>query len=181
MSNAYDAFIKAAFDMRKKGLDHMPALDAATFIFNRLKEICLYIELEYKHDSGIDLEYFEHIHSDSAAALDAPVSPAESDPSNVEGTVQSLPEELKGSAVKILEYSGISEEKTTCFLMNLTAFRNLKDRLSSDEPANRSERPFPTCFSKSIRRYFAGHMRKNNSRLIRMFLSFGYMDERLWT
>ncbi len=180
--NAYDAFIKAAFEMRQKGLDHAPALDAATFIFNRLKEICLYIELEYKHKSGIDFEYFEHIHSDNLAALDAPIYSAGSDPSIVDfqSSALSLPEELKGSAVKILEYSGISEEKATCFLMNLTAFRNLKDKLSTDEPAKSIRKAVADSFFEIYTAVFRrSHTENDTSRLVRMFLSFGYMDEKL--
>lgn len=182
MSNAYDAFIKAAFEMRKKGLDHAPALDAAAFIFNRLKEICLYIGLEYKHDPGIDFEYFEHIHSDSLAALDTPIHISGNGPSTPDGTVtvQSLPEELKGSVLKILEYSGISEEKSTYFLMNLTAFRNLKDKLSADEPAKSVRKAVADSFFEIYTAVFRrAHSENDNSRLIRMFLSFGYMDERL--
>jgi hypothetical protein len=181
-SNAYDAFIKAAFDMRKKGLDHAPALDAAAFIFSRLKEISLYIELEYKHDTGIDFEYYEHVHSDSLTALETPIYPAQSDPSMIDGavTVYNLPEELKGSALKILEYSGVSEEKTTCFLMNLTAFRNLKDRLSADEPARLVRKAVANSFFEVYSAVFRrAHAENDNSRLIRMFLSFGYMDEKL--
>jgi hypothetical protein len=180
--NAYDAFIKAAFDMRKKGLDHAPAIDAATFIFNRLKEICSYIETEFRHDPGIDLVYLEHVHSDSRTALEAPVVPDVSGPSAAVGNVnvQSLPEELKGSAQKILEYSGIPEDKSNAFLMKLTAFRNLKDKLSTDESARSVRKAVADMFFEIYTAVFRrAYTEKCSSRLIRMFLSFGYMDERL--
>lgn len=182
MGNVYDAFVRAAFDMKKKGLDHSPAFDAAMFTFNRIKEICRYFELEYKHNTGIDLEYLEHLHNSSLSALDAPVGQAAVGMSEADGTatVLSLPEELKNSALKILEYSGIPEEKITCFMMNLTAFRNLRDRLSSDESARLIRKSvsdmFFDVYTSVFRRAYA---EKNESRLIRMFLSFGYMDEKL--
>lgn len=181
-NNVYNAFIKAAFDMRDKGLDHAPAFDAATFVINRLKEICLQIELEYKHTCSIDFEYFEHMHSDNLDALNAPTLPTGSDISAADGpgSIQSLPEELKGSAVKILEYSGIPEDKATYFLMNLTAFRNLKDRLSADETARSVRKAVAGSFFEIYTAVFRrAHTENDCSRLIRMFLSFGYMDEKL--
>lgn len=180
--NAYDAFIKAAFEMRQKGLDHSPALDAAAFIFNKLKELCLYIRLQYRHKTGIDFTYFEHIHSDNLAALDAPMQSAESGPSAVDlqGSITSLPDELKGSAMKIIEYSGIPEEKATGFLMNLTAFRNLKDKLSTEDPAKSIRKAVADSFFEIYKAvYRRSYTEKDTSRLIRMFLSFGYMDEKL--
>jgi|LSQX01.1.fsa_nt_gb CRP-like cAMP-binding protein len=180
-SNAYTAFIQAAFEMREKGLDYSPALDAATFILNSLKEICLYFDREYKHDVGIDFEYLEHIHSDSMAALEAPMTSIKGASIDGEaGIVQTLPEELKNSAVKILEYSRLSEEKVTCFLMNLTAFRNLKDKLSTEESARLMRKAIAKSFFEIYTAVFnRAHTHNDDSRLIRMFLSFGYMDERL--
>lgn len=180
--NIYDAFIKAAFDMRKKGLDHGPAFDAAAYIFNRVKEMCGVIELKYKHAPGIDLEYLEHIHNDSLKAMDAPVILPGSEPAAADGAVQvqSLPEELKNSAQKILEYSGIPEDKVTFFMMNLTAFRNLKDKLSTEESARIVRKAVSDMFFEVYTAVFRrAYAEKNNSRLIKMFLSFGYMDERL--
>ncbi len=181
-NTAYCAFIQAAIEMKEKGLDHAPAADAATFIFNRLKDICMNIELEYKHTVNIDFEYFEHILSDTMASIKAPLCSIDSTPSVNAGafTVQNLPDELKGSAVKILEYSEISEEKATSFLMNLTAFRNLKDRLSTDEPAKLVRKAVSDSFFEIYTAVFRkANAQSDNSRLIRMFLSFGYMDESL--
>jgi hypothetical protein len=180
--NIYNAFIRAAFEMKEKGIDHTPALDATSYIYNRLKDISSYIGLEYKHDTGIDFDYFEHMHSDRTTALSY-TETIEGKPGAISASadsVLSLPEELQNSAVKILEYAGIPEEKATCFMMNLTAFRNLKDKLSADESARTVRKAvadqffdiYAAVFSKAV-------MTKDNSRLIRMFLSYGYMDEKL--
>jgi hypothetical protein len=180
--NAYNAFIKAAFEMKEKGIDHAPALDAATYIYGRLKDVSSFLDLEYKHDTGIDFEYFEHLHSDRTAALSA-TEQGEDKPGSISvsaDSMLSLPEELTNSAVKILEYSGIPEDRATCFMMNLTAFRNLKDRLAADETARAVRKAvadqFFDIYSAVLRKAF---MTRDDSRLIRMFLDYGYMDEKL--
>ena len=181
-NNIYDAFIKAAFEMKEKGFDHTPALDAASYIFVKLKEISSQIASEYKHDAGIDFDYFEHVHSDRTAALSA-YGTADSKPVDVSvssDSVLSLPEELENSAVKILEYAEVPEDKATYFLMNLTAFRNLKDKAASDESARAVRKAVADQFFDIYAAVFRKAVRtKDDSRLIRMFLSYGYMDEKL--
>ncbi len=181
-NNIYSAFMKAAFEMKDKGFDHTPALDAAAYLLGRLKDISSYMEFEYKHNTGIDFDYFEHMHSDRSTALDTSTTSKDGSDSPLLSAeeLQSLPDELNNSAVKILEYSEISEEKSTCFLMNLTAFRNLKDRLSADEQARTVRKAVTDSFFEIYTEVFRkAHRTGDESRLIRMFLSYGYMDEKL--
>lgn len=177
----YKTFIKAANELKEKSLDCIPALNAASYILDKLKEVASYIDVEYKHNIGIDFKYFEHEHINAISALETKF--AINSMSSISLTTnggQSLPEELIDSAVKILEYAELSEEKSTCFMMNLTAFRNLKDKLSTEDVAKEIRSTvtelyfeiYPAIFKKSY------HL-KDNSRLIRMFLTYGYMDERL--
>lgn len=180
-NNVYDAFLTAAKEMRSGGLDCTPALNALNFIFDKLKDIASYIEVEYRHVCGIDFKYLEHYHANAIASLSeaAQITIQASSPDDMADIV-SLPEELTGSAEKILEYSEISEEKATCFMMNLTAFRNLRNKLSQDDSARAIRAAiadlyfeiYPAVFKKA-------YSRKDNSRLIRMFLAYGYMDEKL--
>lgn len=180
--DAYDAFMKAAFEMKEMGLDHAPALDAASYIYEKLKEISSHIASVYKHDTGIDFDYFDHIHSDRTAALSSHVTD-ESDQGSISVSpddILSLPEELQNSAAKILEYAEIPEDKATYFLMNLTAFRNLKDKTSADESARAVRKAVSDMFFDIYAAVFRKALRtKDDSRLIRMFLSYGYMDEKL--
>lgn len=180
--NAYTAFIRATFEMKENGMDHTPALEAASYIYSRLKDISSYIDLEYKHDTCIDFDYFEHMHSDRTAALSS-VETGEDKPGAISvsaDSVLSLPEELQNSAAKILEYAGIPEEKAICFMMNLTAFRNLKDKLSADETARTVRKAVADQFFDIYAEVFKKALKTgDDSRLIRMFLSYGYMDEKL--
>ena len=145
--NAYTAFIRATFEMKENGMDHTPALEAASYIYSRLKDISSYIDLEYKHDTCIDFDYFEHMHSDRTAALSS-VKQVKTNRAQYQsrGLGSQPSEELQNSAAKILEYAGIPEEKATCFMMNLTAFRNLKTSFPPTKPPGLSERQWQTSF-----------------------------------
>lgn len=181
-NSIYSCLMKAAFEMKEKNLDHSPALDAASYILGRLKDISSYAEFEYRHNTGIDFGYLEHIHKDRTETLETGTISQGTAVSGMQtaDTVQSLPEELRNSAAKILEYAEFPEEKATCFMMNLTAFRNLKDRLSSDEQARNIRKAVTDLFFEIYEAVFRKTLTgRDMPRLIRMFLSFGYMDEKL--
>lgn len=180
--NAYKAFLKTANEMHARGLDHTSAQDASSYIRDKLREISEYIEFEYRHKTDLDFKYLEHSHTNSIAALGC-IKSGSDVVSSISGSLngmQSLPEELNDSAVKILEYSEITDDIATCFMMNLTAFRNLRDKLSTDEASRNIRNAIVDTFFDVYKAVFrkAYHL-KDNSRLIKMFLSYGYMDEKL--
>jgi len=178
---AYKAFVKAAFDMANKGLDYSPSLDAAVYIYEKLKSMASEIEIEYKHKSGIDFKYLDHLHTNTIEALEKINTATGNILTGESMDIQlSLPEELINSAARIVEYSEIPEDKATYFLMNLSAFRNLNDRMSSDETAQSIRKAVTDVFFDIYKAVFLkAHRLKDNSRLIKMFLNFGYMDEKL--
>lgn len=179
--NLYKAFQNAAGEMYAKRLDYGPALEAASYIFRKLGEIASFIELEYGHKTGTDFKYLEHDHATFTSSFRAA---NDRDNTSAAGEIthaaQSLPEELTDSALKILEYSGLPEGKTACFMMNLVAFRNLKDRLSADDASRQIRNAIAGNFFEIYDAVFRKAYRlKEKSRLIRMFLNYGYMDENL--
>lgn len=180
--NCYHAFLNSARAMRAAALDYTPALGAAKYILDRLKEISAYIETEYKHNIGIDFEYLDHFHGSFVASLKSTQSESIDGSSNsieVQDHI-ALPEELVDSASKILRFADISEDKEICFMMNLTAFRNLKDRLSAEESARAIRGAITDLyFEIYLKVYRKAFQTNDQSRLIRMFLNFGYMDEKL--
>ncbi len=180
-NSVYEAFMRAAKEMKAKGLDSSPATNALNYIFDKLKDASAYIEFEYKHVSPIDFKYLEHFHTGAVASLaGASQNPNSASTSEEPGEIRELPEELTGSAEKLLEYSEIPEEKATCFMMNLVAFRNLKNRLSADDTAREIRAAITDLFFELYPAIFKkAHRLKDNSRLVRMFLMYGYMDEKL--
>ncbi len=179
--NAYKAYLKAVVAMNDKGLDYTPALDAATYIIEKMKDISAYVEFEYRHNIGIDFEYLEHSHNGFIASLVEQTAAGGSTSLSADiSRKHVLPEELIDSAVKILEFSCIPEDEVISFMMNLTAFRNLKDRLSSDVSARTIRNAITEQFFRIYQQVFRRAIHtKDQSRLIKMFLSYGYMDEKL--
>lgn len=91
-----------------------------------------------------------------------------------------FPEELHHSAAKILTYAGVSKEKADLFMSNLEAFMNLKDKSSADannrQICEQLALVFYECYPAVLKQVLAEN---NQDRLYKMFLCFGYMDERL--
>ena len=177
----YNAFLEAAREMHTGGIDTAPAQDVMSYLFDKLGQISAYIESEYGHTISIDFTYFEHCHQNVISTLavrSADNSIHTSGELNID--INRLPEELINSAAKIVEYSEIADEKATHFMMNLTAFRNLRDKLSNDDSVRNIRSAVAKNFFEIYGAVFSKFVRlKDNSRLIKMFLAYGYMDERL--
>lgn len=93
-----------------------------------------------------------------------------------------LPDELHESAKKILEYAEFPEEKASLFLSCLETFRHLRDKFSLDEETVRIRKTTASMFFdlyEAVEKKVI--LEKNSTRLYHMFLTFGYMDERLLT
>ena len=181
----YHTYIKAAGEAAMSGLDPAPLIQALDYTTAVIKDIVLLYRQEYLHKCETDLDYVEHsLNNIKAVAYPASSAGSAINPASVrvEADYQSLPEELKGSAVKILEYSAIPEKRADFFMMNLIAFRNMKDRLSTSEDARNIRDGVTSVFFEIYEAVFKKALEKNdNSRLINMFLEYSYMDEKLLT
>lgn len=179
--NVYTAFVSAAKQMSASSLDFSPMVEAASYAIKKLKNISDYIKLEYRHNTGIDFKYLEHDYANFITYLNS--IPEKEDTVSISVKTEMmpvLPEEITNSAVKILEYSQIPEEKATRFMSNLTAFRNLNDRLASSEPARNIRSAITELYFEIYSAVFRkAYLEKDYSRLIKMFLFYGYMDEKV--
>lgn len=91
-----------------------------------------------------------------------------------------IPSECANSLVQILFYSGLPEERADLFVICLDAFRELKDKLAVDrETSNIRDAVTPVFFEvyESAARRMINE--GNAPKIIKMFLMYGYMDERL--
>lgn len=181
----YTSYLKAANEMAQSGQDTAPLLQSLDFILYLINEIILQYQQEYCHNCETDLDYIEHSYSNFKASLQkSSAGRLINNMSSSKAAVdyQSIPEELKDSAAKILEFSGLPKEQTDAFMLNLIAFRNMKDRLSVDEDARNIRSNATSGFFEIYEAVFKKAMAGNDtSRLINMFLNFAYMDERMLT
>ncbi len=181
----YSAYLKAASEMSASGQDTSAIVEALDFIVSVINEIVNLYKAEYCHKCETDLEYLEHAYSGSKASIEnnkTDLSESSSNADKAPVDYQSLPEELKDSAAKILEYSGLPKEKTDAFMLNLLSFRSLRDRLSADDNARVIRSKVSAGFFEIYEAVFKkASLEKDNSRLINMFLNYAYMDERMLT
>ena len=180
----YSAFLKAAGEMAQSGLDYTPAIEALDYIASVIKEVVILYRQEYCHKCETDLEYIEHSLNNVKAAILGSEGNGEAGfpAARSEADLSSLPDELKDSAAKILEFSELPQERTDLFMMNLIAFRNMRDRLSTDEDARNIRHSATSVFFEIYEAVFKkASLKADNSRLINMFLNYGFMDEKLLT
>lgn len=175
------AYMKAIGEIRAGGFDSMPAFNTIDYIITKLKETMTLFDVEYCHVPRTDLSYLECAYGSlkTGASPDSGANGSLS-AAGTGADYESLPEELRDSARKIIEFAGISEERSDMFLMNLASFRNLRDKSSSDESARNIRSavasPYFEIYEAVLKKALA---QDNNSRLINMFLMYGYMDEKL--
>jgi len=94
--------------------------------------------------------------------------------------MESIPEELKNSTAKILNYADIPREHADLFRFYLKMYNNLKDKSLLDNDTIRLREAITSMFfqiySSVLKKVLA---EKNTDRLYQMFLVYGYMDEKL--
>lgn len=93
-----------------------------------------------------------------------------------------LPSELNNSLENILAYCSFPEDKTNIFLRNMGMFRSLKDK-SSSAPEIRELRAAITADFFDLYSIALHKALQSSSipKYIRMFLNYGFMDEKLLT
>lgn len=93
-----------------------------------------------------------------------------------------IPEECRNSTQQILEYTGLAEERAFLFMVCLDAYLDIKDKLAVDkELIDIRDSIIPVfweIYSAAARRVA---IEGDAPRIIKMFLNYGYMDERLLT
>lgn len=93
---------------------------------------------------------------------------------------EGIPEELKNSAERILEYSGLPKERCDLFLNFLNLFRGLRDKLSEEEQVRSLRKDITAGFFEVYEAVLKKAAVENKQdKLLNMFLTFGYIDERL--
>lgn len=91
-----------------------------------------------------------------------------------------MEEEFANSLARILEYSGVPEEKQKEFTGYMEAYNNLKDKQSSEDEARTLRRKITKDFYAIYLAVFKKAYQDDDKPLVvDLFLRYGYMDERL--
>ncbi len=172
----FTAWLKMAREMALAGQNPSSAAAAIDTVIQILDETLRESEQTYGHPAPVDLTYIRHARNQLNAFLEG--SADEEDGTPLHAAMHALPEELKDSTAKLLSYAGLPQPQTDAFLIALSAFRGLKDRFSQTPEAreirNAMTDHFKTLYGSVFRRALQAH---DGSRLVGMFLQFGFADE----
>ena len=172
----YEVFSKAALEMATAGQNPEPAVDALEEVIAFLHHLAQLCSESYDHPIPVDLSYVDLMRDQLLVRLRG--EDAADGRDTQAKALQALPDELKNSTTSLLAYAGIASAQADPFLMNLTAFRNLKDR-QSDDPEVRDMRagmmaPFRALYGTVLQKALADPA---PPRSVLMFLRYGYADE----
>ncbi|MGE5405739.1 MAG: hypothetical protein ACM3PP_12465 [Candidatus Saccharibacteria bacterium] len=93
---------------------------------------------------------------------------------------QNIPEELNNSLEKILLYADLPQERSEIFKKHMDIFRNLKDKSFMDSDSRRVREVITSVFFELYPAVLKKAVREDNqSPLLKMFLAFCFVDEKL--
>ncbi|PKL15151.1 MAG: hypothetical protein CVV50_01060, partial [Spirochaetae bacterium HGW-Spirochaetae-6] len=91
-----------------------------------------------------------------------------------------LPEELKGSMTKIMDFAELDPEEYKAFLSDFNKFKLMDDKLSGDEAIKRFRRNITEAYWKVYEKAFIRYYQSTQlPKPVEMMLRFGYFDEQL--
>ena len=95
---------------------------------------------------------------------------------------EELPAEVKNPTKRLIDMSGIEEGKAKNFMKSLQAFKKLRDKFSTEDDVRKIRRGVTSVFFEIYREVAKrAIINGNRSKLVEMFINFGYMDDELLT
>jgi len=178
-SSILGEFLAAAAHMENS--NHVPTdmIETLQYLLKTIDNIVGISLSEYCHTPEINVKTLKNKIDAAISALKHKV-PDNRQLSEVHTAKEGIPEELKNSAAKILDYSGLPKERRDLFLNSLSVFRGLKDKLSEDDQSRQLRSSITSGFFEIYEAVLKKAAVENNQdRLIHLFLTYGYMDEKL--
>lgn len=170
----FSEYVNAAKELKKNNQDTTTILQVIEFMVEKINSVVALYEGEYRHPCELDKDYLNNILNQ--------IKLSTANTKEVNGKEQATPEELQDSAMKILEYSRIPQDKANTFWEALESFRRLKDKLSTEDYARTIRGTISSLFFDVYEGVYKRVVaEKDQTRIYQMFLQFGYMDERLLT
>ena len=176
----FNEYSKMAFELEKDGKDNEVWVKYSNHIANITKNLYNLIKEEYDFDLNID----EAEINLTIEKLERSADKSESENSEVKAVMgaEQIPEEIKNPAKKLIEMSGIDEERAKSFLKGLEEFKKLKDKFNTEDDARKIRRSVTNVFFEIFREVAKKSIIDGrSSKLVKMFLNYGYMDDELLT
>ena len=183
----FGEYVKTATELDKQGKDNDVWVRYIKFMSSIIKDIYNKIKTEYDYDLNIDTEEMDSILkriSKNNVSSSDDISTDMDGIDNIKVTIgfEELPSEVKDPTKKLIEMSGIDENKAKSFMKSLQAYRKLRDKFSTEDDVRKIRRGVTTVFFEIYREIAKrAIINGESSKLVKMFLNFGYMDDQLLT
>ena len=175
-SGLFDKEVRFAKLMRRNGKFHMEQFMRINDTKERIYSMYDMIEKRMKKKLPMDKQYIE---DKLASVLNAPMENRYEDEQEKRPVEKPL-EVLKGSLQQILNYAGIEEEEKKEITQVINTFVHVSDRLSTQDDVRKLKKQITTYFFKLYKLcLFRWFENENVPLAIKLFLNYGYMDERL--
>ncbi|MDP4092083.1 MAG: cyclic nucleotide-binding domain-containing protein [Bacillota bacterium] len=170
-------YSEAAAELARSGGNNSTLLRIIGYAMERIKKAIERYKSDYLYTPDIEPKQLDELYAwieSQGISKSQPVSAAWGDNSG-----EMLPEELRDSARKIVEYSEIPWKQAELFLEDLKLYGRHKSHLQDSESRNLVSSITSNFFLIYENVLKKAVEQKDNSRLINMFLTYAYMDERL--
>lgn len=183
----YNATAQMALDLKKKRVDMQPIMKLVNSIKEKTKEVENFLISKTGKKLSLDKEKMEQVYQLLVSGAGEQEAVVEEDEVSAETAVkyagiktEDIEKELNGSLVKILQYSQLPQEKCEQFQQNVLAFMSLKDKASTEDDARKLRKSIANGFYELYEAVFERDYKEHSaSRLIDLFLLYGFVDERL--
>jgi len=163
--------IRAYVEIRQSDRDTAVLPDFISYISDRYKNMTAYLEEKYEFSLGIDMNKLNFLLSGVKSEA---VQPDET----AEVSLEDVQYEMLGSMDRILNYSGIEQEKRDFFKSFIENFKEYKPKIDSI-PAE-SRRKFNAVFFDLYEAVMMKYAKeKPDDKALDMFLAFGFVDSDL--
>lgn len=175
----FEDYLKAGIQMDKSLADSMDIIEVQQYMIQEIKNVVETFKNDYDHKLAIDIIAAKEKVDSLVAALVNKVTKVSVAPT-VFVSREGIPAELNNSAEKILDYSNIPKDRRDLFMNSLISFREIKDKLSDDEHVRKLRKDITDVFFQAYEAVLKRATLENNQdKLIHMFLTYSYMDEKL--
>ena len=184
----YNIVAEMALEMKKSKLDMHLVMKLIHSIKEKAKEVENFLMSKTGKKISVDKEKMEQVYELITSGLDEEEEES-SDEVSAETAIkyagvntEEIEKELAGSLSKILAYSQLPAETCEKFQQHVVSFINMHDKSSTDDDARKIRKNVTNGFYEVYEAVFLrDHKEKSNNRLIDLFLSYGFVDERLLT
>lgn len=179
-NSIFSEYISIAEKMKENNWDDSDVISTSNLILEYISYLTGHYKNVYKNNVDINIDSMKKIIEKNICIIVEEKKGDDVHTLDIISGVENMPKELDKSAKKLVEASGIDDEKAKHLLDSLAQFKKIKDKLSSEDEARLIRRAINSIFFD----VYSGIAKKvivenSKDRLYQMFLDYSFFDEEL--